>query len=166
VAGSIGAAVDPSEQHPTQKLVEHALQPKSQPKPKAPAPKPAPKPQSKPTVDADQIKQAPEAKPDMTTAQNNAVQAAQDYLDTMAMSKQGLIELLSSSAGDGYARADATFAVSHVDADWNKEAVEAARDYLDTVPMSGAELTQQLSSSAGDGFTLAQATYAVSKVGL
>jgi hypothetical protein len=66
----------------------------------------------------------------------------------------------------GYARADATFAVNHVDADWNKEAVEAARDYLDTVPMSGAELTQQLSSSAGDGFTLAQATHAVSKVGL
>jgi len=107
--------------------------------------------------------QAP-AKPEMTSGQDNALRSAQQYLDTMAFSKAGLIEQLSSSAGSGYSRADATFAANHVDVDWNQQAVKAAREYLDTMPMSAAELTQQLSSSAGSKFTAAQAAHAVSEV--
>jgi Host cell surface-exposed lipoprotein len=67
-------------------------------------------------------------------------------------------------AGDGYSKADATFAANKVDADWNAEAVEAAQNYLDTSPMSKDALIQQLSSSAGDKFTRAQAQYAARKV--
>ena len=100
----------------------------------------------------------------MTSGQKNALKAGQNYLETLPFSKAGLIQQLSSSAGDGYSKADATFAANHVDADWNKEAVEAAKHYLDTMPMSKDALIQQLSSSAVDNYTWAQARYAASKV--
>ena len=93
-----------------------------------------------------------------------AVEAARNYLDTMAFSKAGLIEQLSSPAGDGYSKADATFAANNVGADWNAEAVEAAQNYLDISPMSKDALIEQLSSAAGDKFTAAQARYAANKV--
>lgn len=104
------------------------------------------------------------AKPKLTSGQANALEAGQNYIDTMPFSKKGLIQQLSSSAGDGYSKADATFAANHVAADWKKEAVEAAKNYLDTMPMSKDALIEQLSSSAGDKFTPAQARYAASKV--
>lgn len=100
----------------------------------------------------------------MTSGQENALQAAQNYLDLSGFSKAGLIQQLSSPAGDGYSKADATFAANNVDADWNAEAVEAAQNYLDISPMSKDALIQQLSSSAGDKFTPAQAQYAANKV--
>jgi len=111
-----------------------------------------------------QKKPAAKQEPKMTSGQKNALQAAQDYLDTMPFSKAGLIQQLSSSAGAGFSKADATFAANNVDADWNREAVKAAQGYLDTMPMSKNALIQQLSSTAGAGFTRAQARYAVSKV--
>ena len=100
----------------------------------------------------------------MTSAQENALQAAQNYIDTMPFSKAGLVQQLSSQAGDGYAKKDAIFAANHVDANWNAEAVEAAKNYMDTMPMSKDQLIQQLSSAAGDKFTKAQATQAANKV--
>ena len=109
-------------------------------------------------------KSAAKKKPEMTSGQKNALEAAQNYLDTMPFSKAGLIQQLSSSAGDGYPKADATFAANHVGADWSEEAVEAAQNYLDTMPFSKAGLIEQLSSSAGDKYTRAQARYAASKV--
>jgi len=109
-------------------------------------------------------KPAAKKKPEMTSGQKNALQSAQNYLDTAPFSKAGLIQQLSSSAGDGYSRADATFAANHVHADWNKQAVKAARNYLDLQPFSKDALIQQLSSSAGDKYTRAQAGYAASKV--
>jgi hypothetical protein len=88
-----------------------------------------------------------------------ALESAQSYLEVSGMSKQGLIEQLSSSAGEGFPMADAIWAVDHVQVDWNQEAVEAAKSYLEMSPMSKSALIEQLSSSAGEGFTLAQATY-------
>jgi hypothetical protein len=43
-----------------------------------------------------------------------AVEAAKNYLDTMPMSKDALIQQLSSSAGDTYTRAQARYAASKV----------------------------------------------------
>lgn len=100
----------------------------------------------------------------MTSGQSNALRAAQNYVDIMPFSKAGLTEQLSSSAGDGYSKADATFAAEHVDADWNAEAVEAAESYLEMMPMSMNALVEQLSSSAGSKFTKAQARYAAEQV--
>jgi hypothetical protein len=104
------------------------------------------------------------AQPQMTSGQENALQAGQNYIDIMPFSHKGLIRQLSSPAGDDYSVADATFAANHVDADWNAEAVEAAENYLDMSPFSHDGLVQQLSSSAGDNFTPAQAQYAANKV--
>ena len=67
-----------------------------------------------------------------TAGQENARRSAETYLDTMAFSRKGLISQLSSSAGEGYSRADATYAVNHIDVDWNEQAAKAAQNYLDT----------------------------------
>jgi hypothetical protein len=107
---------------------------------------------------------AAKKKPEMTSGQENALESAQNYLDMGGFSKAGLIGQLSASAGDGFSKADATFAVNHVHADWNKEAVESAQNYLDLGGFSKTSLIRQLSSSAGDQFTPAQARYAVNKV--
>lgn len=101
--------------------------------------------------------------PEFTTAQENAIESAQDYLDYSGFSRSGLISQLSSSAGEGFSKADAVFAVNHVDANWRAEAYEAARDYLDYSSFSLSGLIEQLSSSAGEGFTRAQAEYGAKK---
>jgi hypothetical protein len=101
-----------------------------------------------------------------TASQANARQAAENYLSFAPFSRQGLIDQLSSKAGDGYSKADATYAADAVHADWNKQAALAAKNYLKTMPFSKNELIQQLESKAGDGYTHAQAVYGVSKTGL
>ena len=113
---------------------------------------------------AAQAKPAADKQPEMTTSQKNAVESAKNYLDFKAFSKKGLIRQLSSSAGEGFPKADARFAVNHIQVDWNKQAAKSARDYLDMGSFSQSRLIEQLSSSAGEGFTRAQAEYAVSKV--
>jgi Host cell surface-exposed lipoprotein len=104
------------------------------------------------------------AEPELTSAQENALESAQSYVDMTGFSEKGLIEQLSSSAGEGFSKADAVFAANHVDVNWNDEAVESAQSYLDMTSFSKDGLIEQLSSSAGEGFTLAQAQYAADKV--
>ena len=116
------------------------------PEPKAPAPKPEP------------------SEPEMTSGQENAVESAQSYLDMSGFSKKGIIQQLSSAAGEGFSKADATFAANHVDVNWKAEAVESAESYLEMSSFSKDGLIEQLSSSAGEGFTPAQAQYAVGQV--
>ena len=164
VLGIVGAATggnDSSKNSSSNDTATQAAQKNSNKAPAQPAPaQPAP---------AQPARRSPPgaarpAQPEMTAGQENAVQAAEDYLDFTGFSKAGLIGQLSSSAGDGFSRADATFAANHVDVDWNEEAVQAAQDYLDFTSFSKSGLIEQLSSSAGDQFTRAQAEYAVSQV--
>ena len=99
--------------------------------------------------------------------EQNAIQAAQQYLSLESgFSQAGLIQQLSSSAGDGYPLAVATAAVDSLNVDWNAQAVLAAKAYLKTAPFSCSGLEQQLDSSSGSQFTAAQATYAATQVGL
>lgn len=109
---------------------------------------------------------ADEPKSDITPAQANALRAAEQYLDTMAFSKDGLIQQLSSEYGSDYEKADAKWAVNQLDVDWNEQAVRAGQQYLDTMPFSYDGLVQQLSSDAGSKFTKAQAVYAADALGL
>ena len=118
----------------------------------APAPKPKPAP-------------AP-AKPTLTNSQEQAIGAAEDYLDYMAFSRKGLIHQLSSDAGSGFSKADATFAVDHITVNWNEQAAKAAQQYLDYSHFSRSGLIHQLESEAGSGFTHKQAVYGVNKAGL
>lgn len=110
---------------------------------------------------------APKAEDVGTVSQRNALRKAESYLEMSGFSKAGLIDQLSSSAGEGFSKADATWAVNHLsNVDWNEQAVRKGRDYLDMDGFSRAGLIQQLSSSAGEKFTKAQATYAADKLGL
>jgi hypothetical protein len=106
------------------------------------------------------------AEPEFTTSQQNAIQAAKDYLDYSAFSRQGLIEQLSSEYGDSYPRADAIFAVDHITVNYKQQAARAAKEYLDYTSFSRAGLIQQLESKSGDRYTHAQAVYGVNHTGL
>jgi hypothetical protein len=106
--------------------------------------------------------------PAYTLAQEQARLSAMDYLAMgSGFSRAGLIEQLSSSAGEGFSKADATFAVDHVTVNWNKQAVLSAKGYLSMGGgFSRSSLIEQLTSRYGEQFTLAQATYAANHVGL
>ncbi len=121
---------------------------------------------SSPTAKAT-AKAAPTAPagPTLTNQQQNAARSARQYLNMTAFSRQGLIDQLSSSAGDGYAVQDATIAVDSLNVDWNAEAVQSAKQYLKMSPFSCNGLIQQLDSSAGEKFTVAQATYGAQQAG-
>jgi hypothetical protein len=81
-------------------------------------------------------------------------------------SRTGLIEQLSSAAGEGFSLADATYGVDSTHTDWNAQACLSAKSYLNFEAFSHAGLVEQLSSTAGDGYTLAQAEYGVRCAGL
>ena len=96
-----------------------------------------------------------------------AVDAAEGYLsEGQGFSDQGLLQQLTSSAGDGFTEAQAEYAINSLHPNWNAQAVDAAKGYMQLGGFSQASLIQQLTSSAGDGFTQAQAEYAASRVGL
>ena len=102
----------------------------------------------------------------MTNAQEQAIGSAEDYLQYQAFSRKGLIEQLSSDAGEGFAKKDATYAVDHIAVNWNEQAAKSAKEYLASEHFSRKGLIEQLESDAGEGFTHSQAVYGVNKAGL
>lgn len=94
-----------------------------------------------------------------TTGQENALERAYDYLDTMPFSHDGLIEQLKF---EGFSSEDATYAADHCGADWNKQAEETAKDYMDVSSFSRERLIDQL---IYEGFTQEQAEHGVKAVG-
>lgn len=94
-----------------------------------------------------------------TLGESNALEAAQNYLDLMPFSEQGLSDQLES---EGYSDDEISYAVKNCDADWNEQAEIAAQSYLDLMPFSRQELIDQL---LYEGFTKEQAEYGVSAVG-
>lgn len=102
----------------------------------------------------------------MTTAQQQAVDAATGYLAMGGFSQRSLIDQLTSSAGNGFAKADAVFAIKYLHPDWNAQAVMAAKGYMSMGGFSRSSLIEQLSSKAGNGFSHAQAAFAATAVGL
>ncbi|MGC1303483.1 MAG: Ltp family lipoprotein [Caulobacteraceae bacterium] len=107
----------------------------------------------------------PEEAANLTAPQKNAVRSAKQYLSMSGFSRNGLIQQLSSSAGDSYNEADATAAVDSLDVDWNGNAVKSAKQYLSISGFSCQGLIEQLSSSAGDKYTVSQATYGAQQAG-
>lgn len=97
--------------------------------------------------------------------QANAARGAQQYLDMTGFSRRGLIEQLSSDAGNGYSVTDATAAVDSLKVDWNEQAARSAKQYLDMTGFSCNGLIEQLSSDAGSKYTKAQARYGAEQLG-
>ncbi|WP_159877336.1 Ltp family lipoprotein [Aquitalea denitrificans] len=103
---------------------------------------------------------------DFTMPQQNAIRSAKQYLNFQGFSRAGLIQQLSSDAGDGYTVADATAAVDSLNIDWNLEAERSAKQYLSLQGFSCKGLVQQLSSSAGEGYTVSQARHGAKQAGV
>jgi hypothetical protein len=101
----------------------------------------------------------------LTGPQKNAVRSAKQYLSIQGFSRDGLIQQLSSDAGDGYRVADATVAVDSLNIDWKQQVVKSAKQYLSIMGFSCKGLIEQLSSSAGDRYTVSQATYGARQAG-
>jgi len=101
------------------------------------------------TAEPQPTKQAPK----MTPQQQEAIEAAERYLDTRHLSKKALFDQLTSEYGGQFSKAEATFALDHVDADYYAEAVEAAESYPDTMSFSKKALTDQLTSEYRGQFT-------------
>ena len=106
--------------------------------------------------------QGSETKSDVPREYRMALRAAEDYLNTMPFSKEGLYKQLTSEYGSKFPAEAARYAVDNVKTDWNKNALQAAKDYLKVMPMSNAALHDQLTSQAGDQYTKEQADYAIS----
>jgi hypothetical protein len=103
------------------------------------------------------------ASPSLTTAQQQAVEAAQGYVGMgSGFSYESLLNQLTSSAGNGFATSDAEFAIKYLNPNWDQQAVDSAQGYLGMGSgFSDQGLLKQLTSSAGSGFTEAQAEYAI-----
>lgn len=97
--------------------------------------------------------------------QANAARNARQYLEISGFSRRGLIDQLSSDAGNGYDVADATAAVDSLAVDWNEQAARSAKQYLDLTGFSCSGLIEQLSSDAGSKYTKAQARYGAEQAG-
>lgn len=114
---------------------------------------------------------SPVAEPDSAPSvglfgpQANAARSARQYLDMSGFSRRGLIEQLSSEAGNGYDVADATAAVDSLAVDWNEQAARSAKQYLEMTGFSCSGLIEQLSSSAGSKYTKAEARYGAQQAG-
>jgi hypothetical protein len=107
------------------------------------------------------------AGPVETAGQRNARLSAEQYLSMgNGFSRVGLIGQLSSSYGEGFSVADATYAVDATHTDWNAQACLSAKGYLRMSPFSHSGLVGQLSSSAGEQFTVSQAEYGTTCAGL
>jgi peptidoglycan hydrolase-like protein with peptidoglycan-binding domain len=95
-----------------------------------------------------------------TVSQQNALRAAQNYLNYTAFSHDGLVAQLEY---DQFSSADATYGADNSGADWNAEAAKAAKQYMSYTAFSRGSLIAQLEY---DKFTQAQAEYGANAVGL
>lgn len=124
---------------------------------------------SKPQSDRTSVKVGPIqeeiGRENLSMAQINATRSAEQYLNMSGFSRDGLIEQLSSDAGDGYSVSDATAAVDSLSVDWNENASKSASQYLSMSGFSCKGLIEQLSSGAGDKYTVEQATYGARQAG-
>lgn len=93
----------------------------------------------------------------MTAAMENAIDTASAYLDYSSFSRTGLINQLEF---EGYATADATFAVDYLKINWNEQAFKSAKSNLDYSSFSLQGLINQL---VFEGFTYEQASYGAKK---
>lgn len=93
----------------------------------------------------------------MSPGKENALRAAERYIDYTSFSRTGLIQQLNF---ESYSTEDATWAVDQLSVDWNQQAVLKAAQYLDYTAFSRQGLVDQL---VFEGFTPAEAEYGASQ---
>ena len=129
----------------------------------------APEPVVTPTNKPAPVKTtAPKPVPTKTTAapkplsvsQEQAIESAEDYIDSGDFSRKSLIEQLKF---EGFTTKEAAYAVDHITVNWTAEADDSAASYLESGSFSRKSLMDQL---LYEGFTKAQAAHGVKSVGL
>lgn len=101
---------------------------------------------------------SPDRDPDATADQTQALEAARSYITMSYMSAEGLRKQLAFDKHPGDA---ITYAMDHIDADWEAEAEEAAGAYMNAgMGMSKEGLREQLMF---DGFTKNQTARAIER---
>ena len=116
------------------------------------------------TASNQKIEESKEVEDNVPMEYKQALKSAQNYIDVMAFSKQGLYDQLTSEYADKYSDEAAQYAIDNVKADYKEEAVEAAKNYLDTMSFSKEGLKDQLTSQYADKYTEEEAQYAIDKV--
>ncbi|MGT2895726.1 hypothetical protein Javan174_0002 [Streptococcus phage Javan174] len=94
------------------------------------------------------------------TDYKTALKKAENYLDTIPMSKEGLRNQLIEF--EKYSEEAAQYAVDNIKADWNEQALKKAKDYQETVAMSPEAIRTQLVDF--EKFTQEEADYAVANL--
>ena len=112
------------------------------------------------TPDSDSGAQSGSQTAAATENQQKALDKANEYVDTLPLSRKGLIKQLEY---DGYTTDVATYAADNCSANWNKEAKEMAEQYMDSTTYTYKEMVQQLEA---EGFTKKQAKFGAKAVGL
>ena len=95
-----------------------------------------------------------------TESQQKALDKANEYVNTLALSHDGLVRQLEY---DGYSTDDATYAADNCSTNWNKEAREMAEQYMESTTYTYDAMVQQLEA---EGFTRSQAEFGAKAVGL
>ena len=116
------------------------------------------------TASNQKVEESKEVEDNVPMEYKQALKSAQNYIDVMAFSKQGLYDQLTSEYADKYSDEAAQYAIDNVKADYKEEAVEAAKNYLDTMSFSKEGLKDQLTSQYADKYTEEEAQYAIDKV--
>lgn len=93
------------------------------------------------------------------TEYGNVIKTAQNYVQYMSFSRQGLIKQLEF---EGYSTEASEYAVDNISVDWNEQCAKTAKKYLECVSFSRDGLYNQL---AFEGFTDEQIQYSLSQVG-
>ena len=112
------------------------------------------------TPDSDSGSQSGSQTAAATENQQKALDKANEYVDTLPLSHDGLIKQLEY---DGYTTDVATYAADNCSANWNKEAKEMAEQYMDSTTYTYKDMVQQLET---EGFTKEQAKFGAKAVGL
>ena len=112
------------------------------------------------TPDSDSGSQSGSQTAAATENQQKALDKANEYVETLPLSHDGLIKQLEY---DGYTTDVATYAADNCSANWNKEAKEMAEQYMDSTTYTYKDMVQQLET---EGFTKEQAKFGAKAVGL
>lgn len=94
----------------------------------------------------------------------NALKKAQQYCDSMHMSKDRIYDQLTSEYGEQFPADAAEYAMEHIKADWNENALKTGQNYADSMHMSKQRIFDQLTSEYGEQFTKEEAQYAIDNI--
>lgn len=93
----------------------------------------------------------------------SALEKAENYSQTMSLSKQRIYQQLISHF-DGFSEEAAQYAVNNMSADWKANALAKAEHYSESAHMSKQGIYDQLVSEYGEYFTPDEAQYAIDNI--